>query len=365
MKMDDKNFVHISRRLLEWLIDSDLPEDQKNKIRRWFSEEVNQQYKDKAYKELFFGSIEEGEPDEWAHDSFEKLKRIIDKNNKSGSFNSFSKQFDEEKGIKRNRRIGYETLFKIAAVIIPLLVLTGTFLFTFNKTPGDNISDTNTSNVKETKIEYVTVIASQDSIQLVDLPDGSRIKLIAGTLEYPQDFEANRNVKLEGEAYFSVAKMNGMPFIVKTDNMSVTVLGTEFKVRSSKEKELNEVALVSGEVKVMAGEKSITLKPNQRITLDKKLNTMELHEIEEAELLRIRGLSLSLNGHTLDEAFRMIGQYFGVKMKISNKVNLDLKVVANYHDDIKLEEALHLLQLTNKAFEYEIEGDMVTIKMAR
>ena len=68
--------------------------------------------------------------------------------------------------------------------------------------------------------------------QTISLPDGSEVILNASsTLSYASSgWEDNRTVQLEGEAFFSVT--SGEQFIVETDNGSVSVLGTEFNVRS-------------------------------------------------------------------------------------------------------------------------------------
>ncbi|UZO79232.1 FecR family protein [Aquimarina sp. ERC-38] len=63
-----------------------------------------------------------------------------------------------------------------------------------------------------------------------NLPDQSRVVLnAASTIAYDKEhWKNNRSVKLEGEAYFKVAK--GKKFDVKTKQGTVSVLGTEFNV---------------------------------------------------------------------------------------------------------------------------------------
>ena len=70
---------------------------------------------------------------------------------------------------------------------------------------------------------------------MITLEDGTKVWLDAETeLRYPTNFDAqNRVVYLKGEAYFEVAKMEGKPFVVKIDQMSVNVLGTKFNERQA------------------------------------------------------------------------------------------------------------------------------------
>ena len=78
---------------------------------------------------------------------------------------------------------------------------------------------------------YTTEFAQQTEIVL---PDASEVLLNAGSeLSFSEkNWEDNRNLTLDGEAYFKVAK--GKKFTVSTDAGTVTVLGTQFNVESRK-----------------------------------------------------------------------------------------------------------------------------------
>lgn len=81
------------------------------------------------------------------------------------------------------------------------------------------------------QVLYQTAYGEKQSISL---PDGSEVILNASsTLSYTaSDWEENRIIQLQGEAFFKVT--SGEQFTVETDNGSVSVLGTEFNVRSRK-----------------------------------------------------------------------------------------------------------------------------------
>ena len=69
---------------------------------------------------------------------------------------------------------------------------------------------------------------------LVLLPDGSRVWLNADSkLTYPEQFaKYNRDVTLEGEAYFEIAKNKKSPFQVFAENVKIQVTGTCFNVKA-------------------------------------------------------------------------------------------------------------------------------------
>lgn len=75
-------------------------------------------------------------------------------------------------------------------------------------------------------------VTTTDSYQIVDFPDGSKAYINKNSsLEYSKNFE-QRIVTQNGEVFYSVTKGTS-PFIVKTKTGDITVLGTEFNVKSS------------------------------------------------------------------------------------------------------------------------------------
>ncbi|NML64982.1 FecR family protein [Hymenobacter sp. RP-2-7] len=116
--------------------------------------------------------------------------------------------------------------------------------------------------------------------QLLTLADGSRITLYPGSsLQYrPGLAGPRREVRLRGEAFFRVAKNPARPFLVFTEQLVTTVLGTSFRVKAYAGR-TNEVAVQEGRVSVQvrhganlratparpaAG--SLVLLPNQQVT---------------------------------------------------------------------------------------------------
>lgn len=65
----------------------------------------------------------------------------------------------------------------------------------------------------------------------LQLSDGTRVWInSASVLRFPSAFGDTRDVFVEGEAYFEVAKDANRPFIVHTDHFATRVLGTSFDV---------------------------------------------------------------------------------------------------------------------------------------
>lgn len=82
------------------------------------------------------------------------------------------------------------------------------------------------------------------------LADGSRVVLDAGSsLRYPEKLkEDTREVYLQGEGYFEVTYSEERPFIVKTDEAEICVLGTKFNVRAWESDKRVKVVVAEGRV---------------------------------------------------------------------------------------------------------------------
>lgn len=120
-----------------------------------------------------------------------------------------------------------------------------------------------------------TLTAPRGGTYQLTLPDGSKVWLnSASTIKYPGRFDDNeRIVELEGEAYFSVAKIrkkgNGqsIPFKVLSAGQIVEVLGTEFNISSYKDESKVKTTLVEGSVRVVAtagASASLVLAPGEQ-----------------------------------------------------------------------------------------------------
>lgn len=95
----------------------------------------------------------------------------------------------------------------------------------------------------------------------LQLADGSTVHLNAGTsLKYPVEFKGERReVFLEGEAFFEVAKDKAHPFIVNAGDINIGVLGTKFNVSNYEEDDRAEAVLTEGSVSMFT--KSQTFDP--------------------------------------------------------------------------------------------------------
>jgi transmembrane sensor len=107
------------------------------------------------------------------------------------------------------------------------------------------------------------------------LPDGTRVWLNSNSkLRYSKEFNTgNREVGLEGEAYFEVTKNAELPFIVHAATLDIQVLGTSFTVKSYPQDATVEATLLKGAIEVRRkgslNAAQVILKPNEKLVFDK------------------------------------------------------------------------------------------------
>src|SRR5690606_21072463 len=126
-------------------------------------------------------------------------------------------------------------------------------------------------NKKELTKIMATIQVPKGGKYQITLPDGSKVWLNSlSKLEYPLTFNSDgRKVKLEGEAYFQVAKITHnnkrVPFEVESASQTIEVTGTQFNITAYPEDSQEVSTLVEGAINVRSGSSRISLKPNEQV----------------------------------------------------------------------------------------------------
>lgn len=197
------------------------------------------------------------------------------------------------------------------------------------------------------------------------LPDGSTVWLNAeSSISYPERFDdVNRVVTLTGEAFFDVNKDPFKPFIVKTDNMDVTVLGTTFNIRSYHNEGITEVALESGKVLVETSdlkENKYILSPGEGISVNGKLGKTSRYEVDPKSAFQWKDGVIYFNKAGFDEVINKLSRWYGVEFIIENYDGKGWEYSAEFKNDY-LNNILQSMSFT-KGFKYELDQNKVTIK---
>ena len=206
-------------------------------------------------------------------------------------------------------------------------------------------------------MQTITVPAGQRiNITLVD---GTNVWLNARTsLSYPVKFgKNNRQVVLDGEAYFDVTKDKSKPFIVQTDNYNVEVLGTQFDVNAYSETGEFETTLMSGSVKVASASDStqkITLKPNNKVFLqDGKLHVTA---VDDYNPYRWKEGLICFKNKTFTSIMKDFEKYYGLTIQVKNKNVFKYVYTGKFRQTDGIDYALRVLQKDIK-FTYQRDDE--------
>lgn len=168
-----------------------------------------------------------------------------------------------------------------------------------------------------------TITTPRGATYDIELSDGTRVKLNADSkLTFPVNFNGSeRIVELVGEAFFSVARDEARPFIVKTVNANTTVLGTEFDVRAYDDM-LTSVVLKNGKVRVNSNVKAdeeVTMEPDQSATI-RKGGTIALYKADAEKQTMWTTGNFCFDMTPLLVLTKEMGRWYNVNIEIEEEV---------------------------------------------
>jgi len=228
------------------------------------------------------------------------------------------------------------------------------------------------------------ISVSYGSKSKVTLPDGSVVMLNSGSiLRYPTRFDGNnRQVYVEGEAYFDVMKDKHHPFYVSTNSITIKVLGTKFNVKSYSDEKTVETTLVSGSVEIYSNRKEINdenrlavLKPNQQATFEvekSKLSVSDLgNKTDSIKAIQINARvdvnpviawkdnRLVFRDENFADLTHKLERWYNVEIEIKDE-SLKTTLFSGVFEKESIEQSLTALRLATP-FNYKIKQNHVTI----
>lgn len=195
------------------------------------------------------------------------------------------------------------------------------------------------------------------SIREVSLPDGSEVSLAPhSNLKYANDFESNRNVELEGQAYFEVARDEAHPFVITTEKGEIEVLGTAFNVRC--EAKGTTVSVEHGLVAVRNEGDEVKLSENQSaMTSDEGVSEVASNDIN---YLSWKTGSFEFTQAPLPKVIDQLNQFYKKQIKLEGDHLNDIELTASF-DNLPFEEAIDIIEIICDVNSEEV-GDEVILK---
>ena len=247
------------------------------------------------------------------------------------------------------RQIGYE-LAKIAAILI--LFWGGTKLY-------------ETTSVKENVIAYQTLYVPAGQRAELILPDSTHVWLNARSkLVYPISFGKDiRQVELNGEAYFDVIHNEKQPFVVKTPQMDIQVLGTEFNVTAYSSSSDFEVALLRGCIELSSPRLSSNYRMKEKEHIRLQNNKLISKDISDYDYFRWKEGLICFNNESVATIIEKLKLYYDIDIEVYNQKFINSRYTGKFRTKDGIEQVLRVLQIEH-TFTYTKNNDLnlITIK---
>lgn len=235
-------------------------------------------------------------------------------------------------------------VIKIAAVSVVILFLS-------------NLYHKNQEKNTESPFQTISVPAGQRIN--ITLPDGTDVWLNARTtIRYPLSFNReNRQIQLDGEAYFDVAEDKSKPFIVHTSKSRLEVLGTVFNVEDYSDKEDFETMLFEGSVKIIPEDEllqPVTLTAAYKAYLHEgKLNVIKENDYS---VYRWREGLICFKDESFSGMMNDFEKYYGLSIIIENEQVKKQHYSGKFRQTDGVDYALRVLQKDIR-FTYKRDDD--------
>ena len=288
----------------------------------------------------------------------------------------------------RNKISIFGLFMRIAAVLLPLAVISALIMVNLDKTPDQ---------------AFQQIYVPKGSKTKVVLDDGTTLWLNSESeLKYPASFKSRefRDVYLKGEAYFDVEKNKDKPFRVHTSGFKINVLGTAFNVKAYPEDATIEATLEHGIIniekvihdhvdKTTEKTQQITLKPNQTVVLYKHKDELQIadEKVEKSEaqrdgykdeepLVEKAGIlknvdtapytswkenKLVFKSKTLKQLIPELERWYNLKIDLENSSLDSIKCTGTFENETP-EQAIHALCAAS-GITYKIEKNHVVLKL--
>ena len=180
------------------------------------------------------------------------------------------------------------------------------------------------------------------------LADGTEVWLNANsTLRYPERFNLKqREVELQGEAFFEVEKNKEKPFVVKTSKMDIQVTGTKFNVSAYEAETYFVTSLVEGAVSVSCENdrhRTFSLRPQQQIIVSDSSSKVAL--FENTDFLSWREGVFVFDDMLLTDIIKKLELFYDVSIVVKNTELGSFRYTGKFRQRDGVESVLRKLQI--------------------
>ncbi len=213
---------------------------------------------------------------------------------------------------------------------------------------------------------YYTSVAPKGSVSEMFMPDGTHVFMNSGSkIKYSvEGVDGFREVFLDGEAFFQVAKMNRKPFLVHTPFYDVRVTGTTFNVKAYADEQEAATTLVEGAVLILPSEnlklaREIEMKPGEQLIYNSGSEKINVREVKTGLFTAWKDNKMIFVNMSMKELKVLLERKFGVEIEIGDPR------ILQYHFDgtFRNETIFEILDIIKRTLpiQYHVEGQKIII----
>ncbi len=221
---------------------------------------------------------------------------------------------------------------------------------------------------QRTSGQLTETIAPRGQKSQIVLSDGTKIWLNSDTkIKYPGVFsKSERDIYLEGEAFFEVSKNPHQPFIVHTSGVSVKVLGTKFNVRAYSDENQIETSLFEGKIDLLysgtkaSGVKEKYVTPGESFVYSKTNQELVPNKFPGEEIDGWKKNQLIFKDDTFNNLVRKVERWYDVKVLYNEKLFSDRRLTVELYEGERLDRLMEIISLT-LSVDYKYEKGTVIL----
>ncbi|NBC84364.1 MAG: DUF4974 domain-containing protein [Bacteroidetes bacterium] len=244
----------------------------------------------------------------WDHTNFTHVQSKLDIEKEWQLFIKKRNDQGTHYSLKKNR---FNPMLRIAAVLIAGVLIASTILYFYNR-----------------PVQYATA----NTVKSIELDDGSTVLLnkYSTLVVHPFKNKNNRELKLQGEAYFDVQPDRQKPFVVSTNNLEIIVVGTSFNVNEYPGNNYSNVVVSSGKVAVNHKSLNVELLAGDMARLHKNEGELIKQVNSDTNYLSWKTHIFEFNNDSLKKVVETLNRVYDKKIIITNKSLNDCTITARF-----------------------------------
>ncbi|MBW8334670.1 MAG: DUF4974 domain-containing protein [Prolixibacteraceae bacterium] len=174
---------------------------------------------------------------------------------------------------------------------------------------------------------YNTLTVPYGKRAKITLSEGTMVWLNSGSkMVYPAVFAANmREVYIDGEAIFNVSKDTEKPFVVKSHQFDIEVIGTVFNINAYSNDKISSAVLEQGVIKLIRQTKvylpaeNMIMSPGEMVTYNPKDEKFQIQKVDPSDYLSWHYGYYVFRSETLGNILKRLSRYYNVEIDLKNK----------------------------------------------